>query len=71
MFVRMNSMNSVFSDLTALRAEVFHAAMRVKYNPGRLADTGCEDALLLGECQRMALEVEALPCGASPGVDYL
>ncbi len=64
-------MDSCVSDLSSLRAEVFLAALRVKYSPIRLADEACVGALLVGEWQRMALQVEALPCGASPGVDYL
>ncbi len=67
----MNCMNSVFSDLSALRAEVFHAALRVKYNSGRMGDAARDAQRLVGECQRMALEVEALPCGSSPEEDYL
>ncbi len=64
-------MTSCAENLSTLRADVFHAAMRVKYNPARLADAGGVDALLLGEWRCMALEVEAVPCGSSPGVDYL
>ncbi len=67
----MKGMNSCVSDLSALRAEVFHAAMRVKYDPDRVADAGCDADLLLGEWKSMALEVEALPCGSSSGLDYL
>ncbi len=64
-------MNSCVLELSALRAEVFHAAMRVKYESGRMADAARDAERLVDECQSMALEVEAVSSGSPPVLDYV